>query len=430
MTESQLLANFQRLHPEIKRRFPQLEQDAFGRKRIHMNCGAGTLMVDTAIEAQSAAGLKLNSLPGDVTPAEQATRDLHARVRQTAADFLNAGSPDEISFHTSSTAALFNLAFGLRSVLTPSSNVIVTDLDHMANVSPWETVWGEQAGCEVRRCGTDDRGIIDAERLLSLCDERTGLAALTLASNAFGTIVPVKSLAAAVRRKSPRCLIVVDAVHHALHGSIDVRDMDCDFLVFSGYKVFGPMMGVLWGKRPLLDRLKPYRVQTNKDVPPYKFEQGTLNNSALASLLAALEYLAWVGERVGPIEPATGTDARRLFVAAMSAVSLYDRELSVKVLQGFRRLDAGKFRCYGHTDPERSAERDPTFALDIAGLAPEDIKRRLWTGHALQIADGSHYSAAVVRHLGRPSIARVSLCHYHAPQDVQDLLDALGGLTA
>lgn len=430
MNESQLLSNFQRLHPEIKRRFPGLERDAFGNKRIHLNCGAGTLMVDAAIEAQSASGLNLNSLPGDVTPSEQATRDLHARVRRMAADFLNADSPDEISFHASSTAGLFNLAFALRSILAPSNNVIVTDLDHMANVSPWETVWGEQAGCEVRRCGTDDQGTIDAERLLSLCDERTGLLALTLASNAFGTIVPVKSLAAAVRRKSPHCLIVVDAVHHALHGTIDVRDMDCDFLVFSGYKVFGPMLGVLWGKRVLLDRIKPYRVQTNKDVPPYKFEQGTLNNAALASLLAALDYLAWVGERIGPFGPATGTDARRLFASAMSAVSLYDRELSTEVLKGFRGLDAGKFRCYGLVDPERSAGRDPTFALDIAGLAPEDIKRKLWSEHALQIADGSHYSAAVVRHLARPSIARASLCHYHTLQDVRALISVLEALTA
>jgi len=430
MTESQLLANFQRLHPEIERRFPQLERDAFGNKRVHLNCGAGTLMVDTAIEAQSAAGLKLNSLPGDVTPAEHATRDLHARVRGTAADFLNAAGPEEISFHASSTAALFNLAFGLRGLLGHSNNLIVTDLDHMANVSPWETVWGEQAGCEVRRCGIDDRGIIDPERLLALCDERTGLVAMTLASNAFGTIVPVKSLAAAVRLKSPRCLIVVDAVHHALHGPIDVRDLDCDFLVFSGYKVFGPMLGVLWGRRVLLERMKPYRVQTNKDVPPYKFEQGTLNNSALASLLAALEYLAWVGGRVGPSETSAASDARRLFMTAMTAISLYDRELTVETLKGFRRLDAGKFRCFGLLDPERSAERDPTFVLDIAGLAPEDIKRNLWTGHALQIADGSHYSAAVVRHLARPSIARMSFCHYHTLQDVRALLDALEELTA
>jgi len=430
MNDSELAANFRRLHPAIEQRFPALERDAFGNKRIHLNCGAGTLMVDTAIEAQSAVSLKLNSLPGDVTPAEQATRDLHARVRRTAADFLNAGSPDEISFHTSSTAALFNLAFGLRGLLAQSNNLIVTDLDHMANVSPWETVWGEQAGYEVRRCGIDDLGLIDPERLLALCDEQTGLVAMTLACNAFGTIVPVKSLAAAIRRKSPRCLVVVDAVHHALHGAIDVRDMDCDFLVFSGYKVFGPMLGVLWGRRGLLDRLKPYRVQTNKDVPPYKFEQGTLNNSALAALLAALEYLAWVGERVGPSEFSTKSDARRLFTMAMSAVSLYDRDLSVEALKGFRRLDPGKFRCYGLVDPERTAERDPTFALDIAGFAPEEIKRKLWAGHALQIADGSHYSAAVVRHLGRQSIARVSFCHYHTIQDVRAFLVALEELAA
>ena len=387
-------------------------------------------MVDSAQEAASLAGRMLNSLPGDVTPAESATRDLHARVRAAAADFLQARDPGEISFHVSSTGALFNLAFALGRRLDSRVNVVVTDLDHMANVSPWESVLGQGTGCPVRRCGIDDRGRIPAEALEKVCDERTGLVALTMASNGLGTVPPLKDLIAVVRRTSPHALVCVDAVHHALHGPIDVQDLDCDFLVFSGYKIFGPMIGVLWGRAELLAELAPYRVETNKNIAPYKFEQGTLNNAALAGLLAALDYIAWVGEKLDAERSRPGSNRRDLFRLAMAGISAYDRRLTESALRGFRSLDARRFRCFGITDPAESAERDPTFALEIPGLTAEELKRKLWAGYALQVADGNHYSAAVVRHLGRSSICRVSFCHYHALQDVEKLIVALRELSS
>lgn len=428
--DSTLLENFVRLHPLIRERFPQLERDGSGNPRIHLNCGAGTLMVDTAMEAAARAGRMLNSLPGEVAPAELATRDFHARVREVTADFLQARDAREISFHVSSTGALFNLAFALGRRLDRRMNIIVTDLDHMANVSPWEIVLGEQTGCPVRRCGIDGHGRIHSGTLLDLCDERTGWVALPMASNGLGTVPPLKELIAAVRQKSPRVLVCVDAVHHALHGPIDVQDLDCDFLVFSGYKVFGPMIGVLWGRGELLAELKPYRVETNKNVAPCKFEQGTLNNAALAGLLAALEYIAWLGERLSAEKTRPGSTLRHLFRLAMTAVSAYDRRLTEGVLKGFQELDGNKFRCYGIVDPEQSAERDPTFALEVQGLDAEGLKKKLWAGYALQVADGNHYSAAVVRHLGRPSIGRVSFCHYHTPRDVDKFIGALKDLVS
>jgi cysteine desulfurase family protein (TIGR01976 family) len=411
----------------IRSRFPLLEQDGFGNRRLHLNCGAGTLPVDTALEAVQESLRAHNALPGDVAPAERATRDFHLRVRTLAADFLNAGSPEEISFHFSTTAALFNVAFALRGRLSPGQNMIVTDLDHMANISPWEDFWGGVMGAEVRRCGLTDEGHLDEDRLLSLVDGRTGLLAVTLASNALGNIVPLERIARLVKSRAPACLICLDAVHHALHGHLDVRRLGCDFLAFSGYKLFGPMLGVLWGRGEVLARLRPYRVETNKDVPPHAFEQGTLNNSALAALEAALEYLLWLGRETGNGDAG---DRRTLFAAAMGFAAGHDCELSREVLDGLAELGPDRCRVHGLADPARSAERDPTFAFEVRGLTAAEVKLRLWSNHAIQIADGNHYSAAVVRHLRLASVCRASFAHYNTLEDARRFVDAVGALTA
>jgi len=406
----------------VRERFPRLEKDASGRARTYLNSGAGSLMVDTAIAALSTAADGLNPMPGRIVPGEIATGEFHGRVRGLVADFLNAADPAEISFHFSSTAALFNLAFAARGILS-GRNAVVTDLDHMANVSPWEVVAGPGGG-RVRRARVAGDGTLDAAHLLSLVDGETTVVALTLASNGFGTIVPVAEIAAAVKRLSPRALIVVDAVHHALHGPIDVAALGCDALVFSGYKVFGPMLGVLWGRREVLEALSPYRVETNKSGLPVGYEQGMLNNASLASLEAALEYLLWLGERVdGGRTPLFPRPAR--FRAGLTEIEAYERTLSRRVLEGFRTFDASRFRAYRVTDPERVAERDPTFAFEIEGLSPTDVKRLLWDRNAIQIADGNHYSAAVVRHLRKEALARASFAHYDTPETADRFVDAV-----
>lgn len=415
----------ERVHPRLRARFPLLDRDASGRRRIYLNSGAGSLTVDTAAEAAARAVASLNPMPGVVTPGEVETARLHEEVRAMAADFLNARSPAEISFHVSTTAALFNLAFALRGDIGRGDNLIVTDLDHMANVTPWETVLGEGAGAEVRRAGITSEGTLDLGRLLALVDARTKVLAMTMASNGLGTVPPLADLVAEARKRSPECLVVIDAVHHALHGPIDVRAVDCDFLAFSGYKVFGPMLGVLWGRQGLLERLRPYRVETNKNEPPWKFEQGMLNNAALASLAAALEYLLWLADQTG-VPASAGRRGR--FVFALEAVAAYERRLSCRVLEGLRLLDPGPFTAFGLLDPARVAERDPTFAFEIAGQTALETKTLLWQRHAIQIADGNHYSAAVFRHLRKPALCRASFAHYDTAGTADAFLAALGEL--
>ena len=416
------------LNAKIRARFPMIDQDSRGHPRVYLNTGAGSLTVDAAAEAARDAQARLNPMPGAVCPGEAETAALHERVRGLAADFLHAGSPREICFQASATAALFSVAFSLRGAFRPGQNAVVTDLDHMANVSPWETVLGAGAGLEIRRARVTSEGALDIEHLLSLVDGRTGLLAVTSASNGTGSLVPLRETVAAVRERAPACLVAVEAVHHAPHGVLDVRNWDVDFLVFSGYKVFGPMLGVLWGKAAHLEKLRPYRVETNKNEPPWKYEMGMLNNASLASLGAALEYVLWLADSLGaPARIPAGRDGR--FRSAMESITAYETGLTRRVLEGFRLLDPGRFRLFGIADPERARERVPTFAFDIAGLGATETKKRLWEEAGIQVADGNHYSAAVVRHLGRPEgICRASFAHYDNAEAVDRLLEALGRL--
>lgn len=421
------LFRLKKMLPRIRARFPYIDRDILGNPRIYLNNGAGTLTLDSAAHALGEVFQKANSMPGQAYPAEMATAELHWETRRMAADFLNASSPVEISFHFSATSALFNLAYSLSGLLTASQNIIVTDLDHMANVSPWEEIWGRRFGADVRRASVTEGGELNVEHLLSLTDEDTGLVALTMASNGFGTIVPLKEIADAVRLRSPRCLICVDAVHHALHGPIDVQAESCDFLVFSGYKVFGPMMGILWGREEILDRLQPYRVETAKDELPVRMEQGMLPNASLAALNEALGYFVWLAEELG-MEKKRSNRRREKFEFALSAVASYEREISQRILEAFARLAPRGLECYGIRDPERTGDRDPTFAFKIGGMDAARIKRLLWEGYGIQIADGNHYSAAVFRHLKIPAISRASFAHYDTMETVEIFLSAVAAL--
>lgn len=417
------------LNPKVRARFPMADRDALGNPRLYLNTGAGSLTVDAAAEAARDAQGRLNPMPGAVCPGEAETAALHERVRDLVAGFLHAADGREISFHQSATSALFTLAFGLRGVLPPAANLVVTDLDHMANVSPWETVWGEGQGAEVRRARVTPEGTLDVGHLLSIVDARTGLLALTSASNGTGSVVDLKEVVAEVRRAAPGCLVAVDAVHQAPHGVIDVRETGVDFLVFSGYKVFGPMLGVLWGRAALLEKLRPYRVATNKDAAPGKLEAGMLNNASLAALEAALRYLLWLADLVAGPAAAPADEAAR-FREVMGSIAEYEKGLTRRVLEGFLELDPARFRCFGVADPARCGERVPTFAFDVAGQTATETKRRLWAEAAIQIADGNHYSAAVVRHLGRPEgICRASFAHYDNAAAVDRFLEAVGRLT-
>jgi cysteine desulfurase family protein (TIGR01976 family) len=439
------------LHRRVRASFPALRRDLTGGRRVYLNSGGGTLAAASSVRALERAARYANPQDGEVSNGERATAALHARARQAVADFLNAPSPDEITFHLSTSHSLFNLSFAFRDLLRPGDNLVVTQLDHAANVSPWESLWGEDRGLEVRACRLRGDGTLDLDHLRALVDRRTRLVAVTSASNALGTIVPIEQVVRIAhrygvphppgrgRRGFTGALVAVDAVHHAYHGPIDVRALGCDFLAFSGYKLFGPMIGVLWGRRAWLQRLRPYRVEANKDVVPVKYEQGTPSPAALAGLSGAIDYLRWLGAAVergatraagarrlaAPLRRAyPGRDRRRL-KWAMCGIKAYEATLSEALLEGFARLRSRGVRLYGLTDAARAGERDPTFLFEVGRLAQDEVKRRLWRLGRIEVPSGNFYSLAVYRVLRNPRLVRASFAHYDGLDTVRHFLRTL-----
>jgi cysteine desulfurase family protein (TIGR01976 family) len=442
-----LAAIVRRHHARIRARFPGLERDLTGRRRTYLNNAGGTILCEDSVRSMSRVARHANAQDGTITPGERATARVHAAARRAVANFLNAPSPDEISFHQSASHALFNLSFAFRDWLRPGDNLVVTRLDHAANVTPWESFWGEDRGLSIRECGVTRDGMLDLDHMARLVDGRTRILAVTYASNGLGSVVPIESIVRLARRHgTPRpgsrvrgALVVVDAVHHACHAPLDVRRLGCDFLVFSGYKVFGPMGGVLWGRRRWLDALRPYRVEPNVDETPYKYEQGTPNHAVLAGITGAMQYLEWLGARIErdagrrpELKPLSRElrrrypdPARRRLKWAMTAARAHERTLSLALVDGFARLARRGVRLHGLIDPGRVDERDPTFLFEVRGLSQETIKRRLYQRGRIEVPSGNYYSLAVYRHLRRRQTVRASFAHYDDLDTVRHFLKTL-----
>jgi selenocysteine lyase/cysteine desulfurase len=440
------------LQPRIRREFPALRRDMLGGRRTYLNNAGGTIVAARSAAAMSAAALWANAQDGEITAGEINTAMLHAAAREAAAAFLNAPSAAEISFHQSASHALFNLSFAMRRSLRAGDNLVVSALDHAANVTPWETVRDDRPDVRVRVCRLRSDGTLDLDHLHAMVDRRTRVVAVTRASNGLGTVMPIAEVARIAHRHGrPRpgiggrgagggALLVVDAVHYAPHGPIDVRAEGADFLVFSGYKLFGPMLGVLWGRRAWLDALRPYRVEANPDVTPTSWEQGTPNHAVLMGFAAAVDYLDGLGgavERAAAGEVCLAPLRRRLrrtypdamarrLKWAMHAVRAWEQSVSETVLRGWRRdLAPRGVRLHGPTDPARVGERVPTFLFDLPGRTQEEVKKALWRLARIEVPSGNYYSVAVYRHLRLHDTIRASFAHYDSPATARLLVRTL-----
>ena len=440
MQESSLTAEelqaFREYHQTIRSSFPFLEHDGEGNPRVYLDSGAGTLVPRVSVEAMGRAYAESRAQPGEVGPSGRHTRDLISRTRELLARFLNAPSPDEISFHLSTTNSLLNLAIAFHPTVQSHHNIIVTDADHFANVSPWEIIFGQRQGIEIRRLGVTDQGQVDLDQLRSLVDVNTRIVAVTYAANAVGTVMPIRQIAEIAHTfrddSSQGAYLVVDAVHHACHGPIDVQQSECDFLTLSGYKLFGPMLGVLWGKKEHMERLDPYCVPPN----PNSFEQGTRNNAVLGGMQGALGYLLTLGSHLASFygdETQKDRDPEaRLFKIAMLAIEQYERELSAAVLRQFAEFPEDRFRLYGlKTVQDGVWVRDPTFCFEVVGKTAAQVTQLCWELGSIEVADGDVFSAMVTRHLQKEElVARASFAHYDDLRTVRALTSTLGRILA
>jgi len=353
-------------------------------------------------------------------------------ARAAAAEFFNAARPEEIVFGANMTTLTFHLSRSLARTLQPGDEIVVTRLDHDANISPWLLV-AEDRGCVVRWLDFDvEDGTLRLDLLDGLLTPRTRLVAVGYASNALGTINPVGTIVERARQVG--ALTYVDAVHFAPHGPIDVQALGCDFLVASAYKFFGPHVGVLYGRHALLEQLPAYRVRPAPAEAPGKFETGTGNFEGIAGTLGALDYLAWVGETFGGehAERYQGAFAGRrlLLKQAMSAIRAHEIEMAGMLIDTLQSVPGLAIR--GLTDRRRMDARAPTVSFTLERQNPRAVAEALGRD-GIYAWDGNYYALAVTERLGLEAsggMVRVGLAHYNTPAEVERLGESLRRIAA
>jgi cysteine desulfurase family protein (TIGR01976 family) len=413
---------------ELRPEFPALQQSAGGRPLVFMDGPGGTQVHGSVIGAMGRYLTEADSNAGGAFLFSQRTDETVALARSALADFLNASRPEEIVFGPNMTSLTFNLSRAIGRTLTPGDEIVVTRLDHDANIAPWLAL--EEQGAIIRHVDFDPGDCtLDMDSLEEAITPRTKLVALGYASNAVGTINDVAR--AASMAHAVGAWLYVDAVHYAPHGPIDVQALDCDFLVCSVYKFFGPHLGALYGRYKLLESLPAYKARPAGNAPPHKFETGTLSFEAIAGARAAVDYLASVGHRFGselaePNAPYEGR--RRNLKTGMAAIRAYETKLCHRLLTGLQQIPG--LQIYGITDPARMDQRVPTLSFTLAGISPQEVARRLNEANIFAW-NGNFYALAVTERLGlegRGGLLRVGLVHYNTAEEVDYLLGVLADM--
>lgn len=411
----------------VREHFPALQRVVDGRSLAYLDGPAGTQVPRECIEAIAAylATSNANTHGRFATSAETDVLVDHARA--AAAAFVGASEPAEIVFGPNMTTLTFALSRAIGRTLAPGDEIVVTRLDHDANVAPWLAL-EEERGAVIRWVEVDQEDCtLDLESLAAALGPRTRLVALGLASNAVGTINPVRAIAELVHGAGAE--LWVDAVHAAPHLALDVVALGADYLVCSPYKFYGPHLGMLWGRRELLEGLTPYKVRPAPDTGPARFEMGTGQFEALAGLLGTFRYLEWVGVTQGGAtgDPGDGDPAatRGRYLAALDAIRGYERGLTLALLDGLGAVPGLRIR--GITDPARIDERCPTVAFTLEAQDPSAISRFLG-GRAIATWDGDYYAYELIRTLGLArsgGMVRVGAVHYTTAHEIDRLVGAL-----
>jgi selenocysteine lyase/cysteine desulfurase len=398
-----------------------------------MDNGTGTLVVGRAASAEAAARVDCSA---NVEAIFHESKDAEATIlegKKAVADLLNAPSHDTIVSGESATSLLFSLSYALARDFTGNENIVTTDYEHYANISPWVELEKRGAISEVRFAHLNKAdGTLDLDHLRSLVDERTKVITITAASNALGTRTPLEEIGKIAQRAN--AYFVVDAVHHIAHGPLDVQAIDCDFLVFSGYKIFSPHGSFLYGKEHLLKTLKPYKVAPATSEPPHSWEWGTRDQAKFAAIRGATDHLIWLARQIDRKRKTSvkhTSDRSRSMRIAMQAIEEYGRDLSRLVLEGGEKapglLQMRRVKIYGLSDPKRLEERDPTFSFKIQNISDQAVVKHLWNKHAIALRTDNFYSR-VPEVYGVPTMIRVSLVHYNTPEEVERLLKGLSEL--
>ena len=406
----------------IREQFPALEN-----KAIFLDNPAGTQVPQAVLDRMTAYLTETNANHAGAFETSRQSDALVDEARGAAADFLNASRAEEIVFGPNMTSLTFDLSRAIGRRLRPGDEILVTRLDHDANITPWVMV-AEERGCTVRWVDfSPEDGTLNMDDLQAALDSGPRLVAVGYASNALGTINPVKKIVEMAHEVG--AWVYVDAVQYAPHGPIDVQELESDFLVCSAYKFFGPHVGLLYGRYHLLDELTAYRVRPAPSDPPGKFETGTGNFEGVAGVLGALEYLEWLGETFGGQYTEKYSEryaGRRLRLKqAMAAIRAYEYELTRSLLDVLEETPG--VTIYGITDPRRLEERVPTVSFTLKDWHPRQVAEAL-DKESIYVWDGNYYALAVTERLGLEEsggMVRVGPVHYNTVEEIERLGEAL-----
>ncbi len=411
--------------------FPSLAQEIDGKEVVYFDNPGGTQVASQVIDAMVAYFRSANANTGGAFLTSHRTDEVIANARRAMADFLHAGSPHEIVFGPNMTSLTFAFSRAIGKTLREGDEIVVTVLDHDANVAPWLAL--QERGVVIRTVDVHPENItLDMEDLRSKINVRTKLVAVGYASNAAGTINDVATIIGWAHEVG--ALAWIDAVQLAPHGPIDVQQLDADFLVCSSYKFFGPHLGILYGKAAHLDTFPAYKVRPASNLAPDRWETGTQNHEGLAGLVGVIDYLAMIGREQSALYSHAFCDAsgnslytgrQRDLKVAMQAMMDYERELSAYLLAGLREIRG--IQVYGITNPRQLAQRVPTVICSIAGHTPRELAELL-AANAIFAWDGNYYALGIMQRLGleeQGGALRLGMAHYNTTAEIDRLLTCL-----
>ncbi|WP_406663283.1 cysteine desulfurase-like protein [Gallaecimonas sp. GXIMD1310] len=401
----------------LRAQFPALNQDLHGRAPVFLDGPGGAQVPESVLAAMTGYLGRYNANLGGAYFSSHKTMAVMADARQAAADLLNAQSPEQIIFGPNMTTLTFALSRAISRDWQAGDEVIVTGLDHYSNVSSWQQAAADK-GVTVHQIPVKTADCtLDYDALLAKLGPKTRLVALTHASNTTGSIVDVKKIVAAAHQAG--ALVWVDAVHYTPHELVDVQALDCDFLACSAYKFFGPHLGMVYGKRALLEALQPYKVEPASNQIPNKFETGTQSFEALAGLIATVDYLAAIAGAEASLP------RRQRLQQSYLAIKEHEMALSRHFLARAAQFDG--LTLYGISEPARLAERTPTFAFTLQGVANRQISEAM-AAEGICLGDGNFYALGLMQQLGVDGIVRAGCMHYTTVAELDRFFDVLQSL--
>jgi cysteine desulfurase family protein (TIGR01976 family) len=397
---------------EIRSRFPALRQSG---EFVFFDNAAGAQIPQTVLDAVNDHLVNRNVQRGGRYQKSMNVDESIACARASVALFLNARSADEVAFGMNATSFLRLVSLAIADNLAERNEIVVTDLDHEANIAVWLAL--ERFGAVIRWWRMREDGRLHAEDLDPLLSRKTRLVACTVASNALGSLLDVPAVAQRVHASGAE--LILDAVHYGPHGLFDVQAWDCDYLVCSGYKIFAPHMGFLWGKQEALAKLRTFREDFIPDVAPGKIEAGTFVYENVSGMDAAVRYLESLGAPAGGGRRAALV--RAALVRAMDAIRQYEATLSAALLNALAAMP--QVTVYG---VKCAAGRVPTVCFNLKGILPADVCQRL-ADKNIGVRDGHMYAPRLMKRLGlsETGVVRASLVHYNTREEIERFVEEL-----